>query len=351
MMLLFIMGSTLILGIGSEAKQDAWLAIIIGTFLAVPIMTLCARLLTLFPDKNLYEIITAIFGNFLGRIIALIYIWYAFHLGAMVLRNFQEFIKIVTFPETPQFVPIMMMGILCIWAVKEGIEVMGRFSQLVTIILILIISVVVLLGMKVANFNNLRPVLYNGFGPVMDSAFSIFSFPFAETVLFLAIFDYKKERNNSYKMYYYSLAIGSFFTLLISVRNIIILGPDFIDQVNFPSYAAVSLINIGDFLQRIEITVSVVFLFAGFVKISVCLLAVSKGIDFLFKIGNYRQIVAPVGLLMMVTSCFIYQSFMEMKEFAFTIYKYYTFPFQVILPVIIWITAEIKAKQKKKQCA
>lgn len=348
-MTLFIMGSTLILGIGSDAKQDAWLSVILAVIPATLVMTIYARILSLFPEKNLFAILNSVFGKIAGRILALIYVWYAFHLGVLVLRNFQEFIKVVAFPETPEFVPIMLMGILCIWIVKEGIEVLGRFSQLVIIILSFIIIAIFVLCMRDADFNNLRPFLYNGFKPVLNSAFSVFSFPLAETVLFMAAFNFSKKRNSPFKVYYYALAIGTLFVLIIAIRNILVLGADFIEQTYFPSYVAVSLISIGDFLQRIESTVSVVLLFGGFVKISVCLLSACKGVDYIFKIGNYRQIVAPVGLLMMITSCFIYQSVMEMFEWAFKIYKYYAFPFQVILPIIIWIAAEIKVKKQSKQ--
>lgn len=349
MMTMFILGSTLILGVGSEAKQDVWLAIIIALIFTIPVVGIYARILSLFPDKNLYEILNTIFGRFLGIFIAIFFIWYSFHLGVLVLRNFSELIKVVSFAETPEFIPVMMMGTLCIWVVKEGIEVLGRWSQLAIILLLSIIMIVPVLSLTKASFNNIRPFLYNGIMPVFDSAFSIFSFPFAETVLFLATFNLNKERNNPFKIYYFSLAISGFFILILTVRNVLVLGVDFINMLYFPSYIAASLINIGDFLQRIEVFVAVGFLFAGFAKISVCLLAASKGIANLFKIDNYRQIVAPIGLLMMITSCFIYQSTMEMQEWAFKVYKYYAFPFQVILPIIIWISAEIKIKQQKKK--
>lgn len=349
MMALYIMGSSLVLGFGREAKQDAWLSLIIAFVSTIPVITVYARILALYPEKNLYDILDTVFGGILGRLIALFFIWYAFHLGALVLRNFQEFIKVVAFPETPEYVPVMMMGILCIWVAKEGIEVLGRFSQLIIIILASIIIAVTIFSMKDADFNNLRPFLYYGVGPVIGDAFNAFSFPFAETVVFIAVFNFMENRNSSYKIYYNALAIAFFFLLLTKTRNILVLGADFNDQVYFPSYMAVSLINIGDFLQRIESTVAVALLFAGFVKISICLLAAVRGVDYLFKIGNYRQLVAPVGLLMMVTSCFIYQNIMEMVEFAFKIYRYYAFPFQVILPVIIWICSEIKAKRDRKK--
>lgn len=342
---MFIMGSTLILGVGADAGQDVWMAILIGFVFAVPAMAVYARILSLYPGKNLYDILITVFGPLYGRALSLLYIWYAFHLGVLVMRNFQEFVKIVSFPETPEFVTTMLMGLLCIWVAKEGLEVLGRWSQFMFILLVAIIAIVISLSMKDANFDNLRPVAYDGFKPILMSSFGVFSFPLAETVLFMGAFSMAKERNKPLRIYLSALLIGGSIILLVSVRNVLVLGADLIDSANFPPYVAVSIINIGDFLQRIEVTVSVVFLFSGFVKISVCLIAACKGIDSFFSLGGYRQIAAPVGLMLMVTSCFIYQSIMEMQEWAFRIYKYYTLPFQVILPLIIWIAAEVKIRK------
>jgi spore germination protein KB len=345
LMSIFIMGSTLIMGAGADARQDVWMAILIGAALALPAMAIYARILSIYPEKNLYEILNIVFGPLAGRLIGLLYIWYAFHLGAMVMRNFQEFVRVVSFPETPEFVTTMLMGLLCIWIVKEGLEVLGRWSQFMFILLAVIIAIVVALSMKDASLDNLRPVAYNGLTPILNSSFGILSFPFAETVLLMGAFSLSKARNNAFRIYLMSLLIGLIIILLVSVRNVLVLGSDLIDSAYFPPYVAVSIINIGEFLQRIEVTVSVVFLFSGFVKISVCLLTACKGIDSLFNLGGYRQIAAPVGLLLMVTSCFIYQSIMEMQEWAFKIYRYYAFPFQVILPVMIWIAAEMKIRK------
>jgi spore germination protein KB len=38
-----------------------------------------------------------------------------------------------------------------------------------------------------------------------------------------------------------------------------------------------------------------------------------------------------------------------MGLWAFKVYSYYAFPFQVILPIIIWILAEIKVKKNTIQ--
>lgn len=57
MMAMFIMGSTLVLGVGTEAEQDAWLAVIISIIFAAPVIAMYARILSLFPGNNLYEIL------------------------------------------------------------------------------------------------------------------------------------------------------------------------------------------------------------------------------------------------------------------------------------------------------
>ncbi len=344
-MTMFLMGSTLILGVGFRAGQDVWLVIIIAGAAVAPFLAIYARILALFPEQNLYQILNTLFGPVAGRVLSLLYIWYAFSLGAMVMRNFQEFINIVSFPETPIFVPIMMMGLVCIWAVKEGIEVLGRWSQLMFIFLVVIIAVVIALSMEDADIDNMRPVAYSGFGAIMRSTFNVFSFPMAETVLFMTVLRMDRERNNPHYIFFMGVLIGLIVILMVSVRNLLVLGADLTENVYFPPYVAVTIINIGNFLQRIEVTVSVVFLFSGFVKISICLMSACMGIDNLLGLGGYRQIVAPVGLLLMITTCFIYKNIMEMSDFAFNVYSYYAFPFQVVLPVAVWIAAEVRARR------
>ena len=116
----------------------------------------------------------------------------------------------------------------------------------------------------------------------------------------------------------------------------------------FPSYVAISRVNIGNFLQRLEISVTIVFILSGFIKISICLLAATKGVSKLFGCKDYRFLVTPVGLLMVNLAYLVYDSIMEMFEWAQEIWPYYAFPFQVVLPLIILIAVEVKARLQKR---
>jgi len=348
-MIMFTLGSTLVLGAGGTAKNDVWLAILLSMLMAVPILLLYCRIQRLYPDKNIYGIFDAVYGSIAGKLMSFVFIWYLFHLGALVIRNFTEFIVSVSLPETPQNVIGLFMIVLCIWAVKAGIEVISRWTSIMLPIMVLVILTVTMLFAPLLDFENLKPVLYDGFAPVLDSAFSVFAFPFSETVVFLTFFNQLTKKEKVYKVYFWNLIISGTFILLVSVRTLLSLGVPNINILFFPSYASVRLINIGDFLERIEITVAMVFLFAGFIKISMCLYGASIGAAHLLGCSNYRKIAAPLGLAMLILSIIIYKNTAEMFEWANNIYKYYSFIFEVFMPVVTYMAIGVRKLLSRKK--
>lgn len=344
-LIIFIMGSTLLVGTGVEAKNDVWISILIGITMAIPMVLIYARILSLFKGMDLYDIVQIIFGKIIGKIIILLYSWYAFHLGSLILRNFGEFINTVAMPETPILVPIFFLGILCIMIVRDGVEVLGRSARYFITGIIIMILIVGLLALPELNFHYIKPVLYNGFKPVIKGAFTAFSFPFAETVLLTTVLFALQPKKSAYKVYIYGLLFGGVVVLYISVRNIFILSADVVGIQYFASHVAVSRIRIGDFIQRIEVTVAIVFVICAVIKASVCLYAAGKGVSKIFGLKDYRIIVFQIGLLMIYFSYIVYDNIMEMEYWAFKVYSYYAFPFQVILPVIILIAAEIRTRK------
>jgi len=341
---IFIMGSTLIIGIGGIAKNDAWIAGIVGIIFSIPILLIYSRVLSLYSGKDLYEILDLVFGKYIGKLVSILYIWYAFHLGALVIHNFGEFINTVTMTKTPMFVPMLCLGLVCIVAVSLGVEVMARTSAFFLPVMLFILVTVLVLAIPKLHFDYLKPILSQGFSPVLKGGFSIFSFPFAETVLFIGVFSSLKTKKSPYKVYFSGLFLAGTVIVILTIRNILLLG-GLLGNLYFPSHVAVSRISIGNFLQRIEITVAFIFALGVFIKTSVCLFVSCKGIARLFNLKSYSSVTIQTGLLMIYFSQIVYDNIMDMKNWAFTVYQYYAFPFQVVIPVIIWIFAEVKKKK------
>ena len=232
----FVIGSSLIIGVGG-AKNDSWLALIVGIAMAVPVLAIYARTISLFPGQNLYDILITVFGKFAGSIITVIYSAYAFHLGALVLRNFGEFIKIVAMPETPLIFTLCAMGLICIVAARLGIEVLARTSTYFLPIVFVIIIIVQLLAIPQFHVEYLKPVLGHGMNPVITGGFATFSFPFCETVLFICLFSSLKSKKSPFKVYKLGVLITAFVFIVIAIRNIGVLG-NTLSSYYFPSYEA-----------------------------------------------------------------------------------------------------------------
>lgn len=340
----FIIGSSAIMGAGLQANQDVWLATFASMAMASLIIPVYGRISKLYPGENVFQIMERLFGKVFGKAISLLFTWYAFHLGALIIRNISEFVRTVSLPETPECVFSFFIIVLVIFAVRGGIELLARFLAIFFPIYILLILIVTLVSIPLFDFNNLKPVLYDGLQPVLNASFGLFSFPFAETVLFLCLMGNLRKNGSSYKVYYASLLIGGTVLLIISVRSVLVLGIPTKQIQNFASYAASRLIKIGSFFQRIEASVAIVFIISGYTKTTVCLFTACKGLSSIFNIKEYRNIAAPIGILMTLLSIIIYNDGAEMTQWAVDIYPYYAIPFQIIIPVIIWITAEIKSK-------
>lgn len=244
LIIVFLIGSSLIIGVGGYANNDAWVATIVGIIMAVPMLLVFSRILSLFPGEDLFAILDITLGKVMGKILAVLYVWYAFHVGALVLRNFGEFFNIIAMPETPMLVSLLCLGLLCIIAVKLGIEVLGRTNTYFLPILLFILVAVQLLALSQLHFEYIKPILGNGLITVLHGGFSAFSFPFAELVLFMGVFCSLKTKESPFRVYFWGILIAGIIICITTIRNIAILG-NMLGSFYFPSYEAVSSIRIG----------------------------------------------------------------------------------------------------------
>jgi spore germination protein KB len=177
--------------------------------------------------------------------------------------------------------------------------------------------------------DNLRPVLYEGVTPLLKGAVTAFFFPFTETMIFLMVFNSFSSKKSPYKIYSISSIIAGLIIAAVSARNIMAAGIEVTSKYYFPSFIVVSRINIGDFLQRIELIVMVVIILSVYVKISCCLLAASKCVSKILGFKDYRFIISPVALLIIGISFKLFENmqeaigwvqlYMPINNFIFTI--------------------------------
>jgi len=347
LMILFISGSSLALPTGAAAGSDLWLAILLALVLAIPLYMVYGRLLSLYPGKDIFDILEHVFGGFFGKLLSLIFVWFIFHLGVIGLRDQGEFLITLSLPETPMMIPIIMVALLCIWIVKSGIETMGRWAVLFVILNSPIPSLMILIVMPQMDISNILPILYKGIGPFLQGTLEALVFPFGDVVVFLAVFSALRPKKSTYNVLIKGLLWGGILIFGVSLAEILVLGEDLYWTNYYPNHNVASKASVGELLHRMEVITIVATLTSFFLKISVCLLAVSKGITKVLGFKNHRFIVTPVTLIMCNFSYFIFTSSMYKFKWLNEVRSYYFFPYQVILPIIILIFTEIKKRREK----
>lgn len=343
--------STLFMPIGA-ARQDGWLSILLGMLGGIVLAWIWSLPARWYPRWGLSGQLRFAWGRYLGTALGVLYLWYALHLSALVLRNLTELYAVAIFPETPPSVFIVGLILPTALASYYGWEVIHRCAEVLVIpivLLIILLSVLTLITPGAAHWELLTPVLERGWGPVFQSALSVLAFPFGETVLFLLAMQHMTRPDLALKPLGRSMLLVGILLASVFARNMVILGPAESSRSAFPALEAARIINLAEFIQRVDILVVILWTFGGFIKLSAVFHLFLLGSQDLFGLRDYRPLIPPVAYAVAALSVLLYQDFGEMKRFAVAGYSTYALIFQAVLPLAtVGLVALRRAWQRQR---
>lgn len=320
------------------------MAMILAIVAAIPLVLIYARISTLFKERNLFDMLFEVFGKQLGWLISLLMTLYCFQLGTLVLRDFPEFVQVVSLPNTPKIIFATLVGLICAYLAKLGINSLGKAGILFSAVVGAVVVLTFLFLLPKMDAQHLLPVLATKWDVLGLNTAKLFTLPLGETVLLLCLFCNLKAGQSKYKTYVFGLMFGGSYLIISILRNILSLGAGNFTSLYYSSYNAVSTINIGDFFQRVEVMVASYLLLCDIVKIAVAVYATSLGVAKLLNISDYKKVVLPVAWLMIALSPIVYKNTMEFFKWSDK-YFYFSLPFQVCIPLILWIWGESNKKK------
>ncbi|MEW8986103.1 MAG: GerAB/ArcD/ProY family transporter, partial [Bacillus sp. (in: firmicutes)] len=186
----FLTGSAVVVGIGGEAKQDAWIAIGISTIIGMLLFRFYLWLLESSNQKSFFSLLEASFGKWLGKSVILLYILYFFYIASRVLRDFGELLVTTIYRSTPIEIVIILLILTVAYILIKGIEVLGRTAEVFipyTMFFIAFTGLGVLISGEF-QLKNLEPVLGDGMKPIIKTIFpNLIGFPFGELIVVLLL--------------------------------------------------------------------------------------------------------------------------------------------------------------------
>lgn len=344
LIMVFVFGDFVLINPSKGAGQDGWIALILGWSGGFILLGIYVYIILLNPDKSFIEILRDTFGKYFGGIIALFYIWYFIHISAAIVRNISEYMITVNYPNTPMIFIAVILLLTVAYSVRMGLEVIARLSEILAPMVILFVLAILVLTIQLFEPRNLLPILSNGLSPVIKTGFSILTFPFGETVVFLVLFPNLNARKKLAKTSFSAFTLIGLVLLSATLREIMILGPDMFSRHHFPAHTTSTLIP-GVVLEPL---VSINLFIGGGFQIAVFIYCAVVLLSQVFNLDDYKPLVIPVVAISAPLSIWLYDDFPELIRIATEVFPYYSVPFQILIPLIILIVSLVKSRSSKK---
>ncbi|PQP81524.1 spore gernimation protein [Paenibacillus sp. PCH8] len=269
---------------------DVWISVLMSGVLVTGISLLLVTLSRRFPGKTVFEFVPEITGKWISYLLGLLIIVYFVVLCSFEVRVMAEITSMYILERTPTWVTIMVSLWIGIYMISGGLKVIIRVFEIVLPVTLLLLALVFLLSSKMFELDNLRPVLGDGFMPVLKGIKpSALSYSGYEVLLIITA--YMADNKGSNKAAIYSIlscTIIYLVTIVLVVGNLSLPG---IQTRMWPTLDMVRSFEIEGFLfERYESLFMVFWLMQIFATYAFKHYFASVGIRDLFRLKNVTGI-------------------------------------------------------------
>ncbi|MDD2497095.1 MAG: endospore germination permease [Desulfitobacteriaceae bacterium] len=348
LILSFCLGSTFIVFPGKSTGQDAWIAVGAGFLEGLVLVLIITGLAMKFPGKSSIQFNDEIFGQYLGKLISLIQIWFLLHLGSFALRTLGDFFITTIFPQTPYVVIAGLLMIICASATRNGVEVIARLGPILAFLAIANIVLTTVLLIPKMDLTNFLPIFNTPPAKLITTGHSVSALIFGETVAFFMIIPFLNKPQKARRSVVTGITLAFLIYMSTTFRDIAVSGP--LEMIStHPTFTTVRLIDVGDIFTRLEVLVSVNLLTLSFLKISILLYGTVLGTAQLCKMKSYLPLVFPAAIIMLVLSIIDFENELELLAFSLETWPLYSLPWQAGIPVLSLFVALARRLPDKKK--
>ncbi|OXM83255.1 GerAB/ArcD/ProY family transporter [Paenibacillus rigui] len=329
------------------AGTDGWIALFFGWGASIIASLLIISAMKPYPGSHLPDVMGLFFGQWgkkLGVIVSGVYFTtFAF----IMLVKTVLYIKNWMLQETSQFVIMSLLLLPAIFIVPGGFKVLGRYTELVYFLKIMVI-VILIFPLIDGHFINLLPVLKEGWGPVLKTVNStVLSFLGFE----VAYFCYPALTTKQYAVRGILIAntLTLFLYLFVTIVCFVHFSPDEITQYNDPPLTVLKTIELR-YVERFDVITLAFYLFV----------LATSWMPFMY-IGVYCTGMLtgkqkPSGYFVGAIVCFVLVTFFlnpsfENNDQLVKFISYFGLCFAYALPVFLWAYSRVHQRMKRRSSA
>jgi spore germination protein KB len=349
--MLYSIGTSILIGpplFVAAAKQNAWMGIIVGISLGFLHAYMYGILSKRYPDKTLIEFNESILGKWMGKALSLLFFLFFLLLTSGLLRIIGDFITTSILTDTPIEVIEITFMLLLILAVRLGIEPISRTAEMVVPWVLIFFFLLTFCLLPEIVITNLFPILEDGIKPVIKASIFSLGVPFSDLVIFLMIAPLVAAPQKIGKALFIATLSGGIILLTIVLLSILVLGTDLIDQINYPFYLLAQKINIGNFIQRIEVLAGGIFFIATFIKSTISFYSTVISFAHIFQLKRYDMLTFPFGMIIIVLATLMSPNIVYFNLFISSTWVPLAVTFGFFIPLLLLMIDSIKGTIRKK---
>lgn len=347
---IFIQGTATLFYLVPEAKQDAWITMLIYIIPAIVLQIIYTSLWSKYPDDTLITYLPKIWGKYIGYLLSIIYIIYFTYISARVVRDFAGLMLISSMPHMPGIIVSVILVLINCYAVFQGVENVCRIAQVflpLMVITFLLAWIFLFVTPHAVKLYNIKPILENGMLPVIREGWPLLTFPFGETLLFAMLYPSVVEKSKVRKAAILAVLFEGIFLTIHTIIIISVLGVNFATNSIFPSLPTARIMHIGENFDRLDILIIFALVIGGFFKSAFYMYGAMLGTAQLIKLKDVKYLSIPFGIIVLIGSQLIAKNYVQHLKIGldYTV-KYIHVPLLLIIPMLSLLIYYIKNSSK-----
>lgn len=317
--------------VSMRASTAAWLVAILGGLLAIGGFSLIGALLARFPGKSITAISEEVLGRGLGLAAGLGYTSYFIFVAGMMFREFSASFRIAVLPNTPISATTLLFLMVIFFAATKGYEGIARMAAYLVPVMLAVWGVTML-----GTLGFLKPYYMSpwfGYGLSNTLLLSVPGASLYSEVLALGVMASALKHRQLMQAGYRAL-LGA---TVIMGASFVALQAAFpfpaLSRLAFPMLDLTRLIEVSEFLQRLEALFVLLWVFVAGFTISMLIVSAATILQELSRLPDFRPLL-PAVCLICYTLSFVPGNVVQLAQVVSDTTRMWSWPLTFGLPAV-----------------
>lgn len=328
----------------SRARYDIWLSGILTCLFGFLIAVIAAKLALRFPQQTVIQYSPRLLGNFLGKAVGFIYIFFFLFVSYINQRQFGELMTTGYFPNTPLIVFIGILTLLACYLVYQGLEVICRVITLWSVFSVSFFLILALVAkdIEIARF---QPFLEQGIGPVVAGMISPAAL-IGEVSIILMVLPFVSDKRRAVISSMAAVFVLFVFWEIVVVATVGAMGAETVSRLIFPFFTLYRRVELATLpvLERQDAVLMVLWVGGLLWKLGIFLHVGVLGLGQLFGLKSHRPLIFPMGALAAALSVQGWEGVPDLINSLRAHTRFIYFP-EFVIPGLLLVIAVLRGKR------